>query len=201
MRAHYISRHNAAVCALQKALMFSPHAGTAQYMDATPANMLPAGVLGTRLPQWLLPQIDDPLRDKLRPDLLFITNFNNDPMLPSSPAHRRRHCQTWNYHVHIVELGFTSDTDCLSRLATKNTQHTQLQTLLSEAGWPQITTSTFIIGTAGGIPTTLETYLLGLSIPTATVTHTLNKINRMAVLKALDIYRSRRILEATSSTT
>ena len=68
-----IERHNAAVRMVQDTITCSSrHGGCYTIMDACPANNLPEGVQGTRLPSWLLPD-GHPDADKLqkcRPDIV-----------------------------------------------------------------------------------------------------------------------------------
>lgn len=154
LKGQYIERHNEAVRMLYRVVAHGDHGGSmlCVAMDAGPAGDLPAGVLGTRLPAWLLPDCslpaltDGPLplppsevRAKLRPDLLFIdgplTSSHYSGAGSSPPAGIRRQCT-----VYVIEVGFISESSCdaagyTSALARKTEQHSRLCDALRAAGW------------------------------------------------------------------
>ena len=88
------------------------------------------GHKGARSPEWMLPEIDDNLGNKLRPDLLRISELPCTTARPPQSRHERQCLFT-----HILEIGFCSDTRCKEKLTTEKQQHVQLTHLLREAGW------------------------------------------------------------------
>jgi hypothetical protein len=141
MKACYISRHNKALCTLQRALHNLSHkSGMFTIMDATAASALPNGVHSNRIPRWMLPHVLDNKLAKLRPDMLLIDGLSHSDLahIQPLPAHQVLHpTELYNLQqqciVHVVELGYTSDFDYCH--TNKARQHTDLVELLLRAGW------------------------------------------------------------------
>ena len=87
------------------------------------------GHKGARIPKWMLPELDDDLRNKLRPDILRISGLPCTTARPPQSRHERRRLL-----VEILEIGFCSDTRWKEKLHKKKQQHVQLIHLLREAG-------------------------------------------------------------------
>ena len=105
---------------------------------------LTPGVFSTRIPPWILPQVDPDTLDSLRPDMLIIQGLSHskftsirshlespDPSI-SRPTLRtlQRSCT-----IHIIELGYTSDRSHFSYVTRKRQQHNLLAYFLRDAGW------------------------------------------------------------------
>jgi hypothetical protein len=145
----YIKRHNKAVCMLQAAVSAGTKGGMlCVMMDACPASDLPDGVLGTRLPKWLLPRsslpvILDPssqrplcptiVRRKLRPDLLYVEGLPAEAIVSGAVPRSTRKCCT----VHVIEIGYVAESPAslAARVRDKHQQHAALCAALSSAGW------------------------------------------------------------------
>ena len=145
----YINRHNKAVMLLQAAVSAGSKSGMlCIMMDAGRACTLPVGILGTRLPKWLIPDRHLPtiltdtnrplchtaVRRKLRPDILYIANLS--PTLTRAGASipgREKKLAT----IHIIEVGYVSESSdaYLDRIRQKREQHASLCTALTSAGW------------------------------------------------------------------
>jgi len=76
LKALYIRRHDDAVKIIHKSISKGSKGGCYTIMDAGRAADLPEEVAGKRLPSWLLPNVDDSERLKLRPDILIIEGLN-----------------------------------------------------------------------------------------------------------------------------
>ena len=140
LAACYISRHNAAVCLIQSAIDHGDLGSCFTIMDATSLRNLPLGIHSTRLPRWLLPDVDPVTRNKLRPDILLIQGLSPasysgkhnllDACDCDTLAHLHSTCV-----IHLIEVGFTSDASHADSLYRKRSQHTFLVRLLLSAGW------------------------------------------------------------------
>ena len=140
LAACYVSRHNAAVCLIQSAIDHGDLGSCFTIMDATSLRNLPLGIHSTRLPRWLLPDVDPVTRNKLRPDILLIQGLSPasysgkhnllDACDCDTLAHLHSTCV-----IHLIEVGFTSDASQADSLYRKRSQHTFLVRLLLAAGW------------------------------------------------------------------
>ena len=113
----------------------------------------------------------------------------------TDPMDRGRLCRDRHIKIHIVELGYTSCTRYLEKLAEKRQQHEQLRNLLLQAGWPSVSVTPLVLSTGGHIPTDVVTWLQSLVLPPTQVTSIAHKLNALAVRKGHDIIISRRCLE------
>ena len=112
--------------------------------NSTSSNCLPPGVSSTRLPNWLfLPDFDEHTRLRLRPDILIIeglslsTFLHHQSDLESLTPYGLTLLTDIKKHakIHIIELGFTSDTSHTDSLTRKRLQHNHLASPLLSAGW------------------------------------------------------------------
>ncbi len=63
------------------------------------------GYKGARVPEWMLPDLEHDLRNKLRPDILRVNGLPFDNIRPpQSPLERG------NLQIEIVEVGYCSNT-------------------------------------------------------------------------------------------
>ena len=181
LKALYIARHNKAVCMLQAAVSAGSKGGMlCVMMDACRASDLPDGILGTRLPSWLLPRsclptimcprTDQPLsptvvRRKLRPDLLFVEGLNASDVQRSASVRRslRGRCT-----VHVVEVGYVveSTASVEDRLRQKCEQHADLCAALRRAGWQLHNDgpTVLLLGQAGAVFSAWADGLQGLGV-------------------------------------
>ena len=149
MKPLYVARHNKAVITLHASVAAGPKGGMlCVMMDACPTAALPDGILGTRLPPWLLPARSLPamtcpltaqplcpasVRRKLRPDLLYVEGLSAADVA-STPIPRRLRRRAV---VHVVEVGYITETadSYQAGLARKRAQHDTLCAALRDAGW------------------------------------------------------------------
>ena len=94
----------------------------------------------------MLPDMENDLRSKLRPDILRVNGlpFNN-VRPPRSPSERG------SLQIEIVEVGYCSDTRWEAKLEEKKLQHAQLVHLLREAGWKVAEPRILLFGVGGTI--------------------------------------------------
>ena len=140
MAAIITKRHNQALCKLQRCIaLHSPLNAFYTIMDATALGALPPGVASHRLAKWILPDVEDHIRLRLRPDLLIFENLTPMRCPPSDhtatltliPAHLTTLQQ--GVVLHLVELGYTSHHSLAEQ--GKLRQHTKLARLLTDPGW------------------------------------------------------------------
>ena len=104
------------------------------------------GHKGARIPEWMLPEIGDDLRNKLRPDILRISGLPCTTVRTPQSRHERQRLS-----IHILEIGFCSDTRWEEKLHKKRQQHTQLTHLLREAGWRVVEPHILLFGVGGTV--------------------------------------------------
>ena len=141
MTGAYINRHDEAVKILQRAISKGSMGNCTTFMDAGAAADLPADVQSKRLPDWLRPDTTTPtIWKKMRPDILILpTLTNGDTPTPGVK-------QT----IHIVEVGYCSDTNHEVKLLAKAQQHQQLAEALRAAGH-DVRMHLITLGTTGTI--------------------------------------------------
>ena len=133
-----IKRHNVALTKIYNCIaLHSPLNQFYTILDATDQHSLPHGVSSNRIAKWILPQIPDEERLKLRPDLMIFEHLPShiassvDPnraLLPYEIALFKQLAT-----VHVFELGYTSNLS-LTQLR-KLRQHTLLVRHLINEGW------------------------------------------------------------------
>ena len=79
------------------------------------------GHKGARIPKWMLPELDDNLRNKLRPDILRISGLPCTIARPPQSRHERRHLL-----IEILKIGFCSDTRWKSSTRRSNNMNSSL---------------------------------------------------------------------------
>ena len=143
--------------------------------------------LGTRIPKEMLPDIDNDIRMKLRPDILRIrglpagaTNF------PISKDQRA------GYEVQIIEVGYCADTRYKEKMQAKLSQHAQLVQYLRDAGWRVQDPYIFLFGVAGTIYKKDLTQLQTLGVSSSNAKKTLTKIRINAVQWVDKLVKTRR---------
>ena len=133
-----IKRHNVALTKIYNCIaLHSPLNQFYTILDATDEHTLPHGVSSNRIAKWILPQIHDDERRKLRPDLMIFEHLPshiassvdpNNALLPYEIARFKQLAI-----VHVFELGYTSNLS-LTQLR-KLRQHTLLVRHLINEGW------------------------------------------------------------------
>ena len=166
MKSLYILRHDQAVKKIQTAISKGSIGGSFILMDAGQQADLPAEVYGKRLPAWLLPGLGDADRAKLRPDMLIIEGLNytmhhNQALLQDAARELKA---SGHGKVHIVEVGYCSDTRMQEKEEEKRKQHARLAAYLTEAGWTVQPVQPIVLGTTGVVykPTLAALIQLGL---------------------------------------
>ena len=163
-------------------------------MDASSMESLPDYAAGTRLPKWLLPSVTEKKRPKLRPDLLLIPSIPRTETLSPEymgPPNRNKHT------VHILEVGYTADTNHTQKQHDKAQQHEELAQLLTTEGWQVRYTSqeAISLGFAGTIRKDLRPLLTALGASNEAAKKCCNGLHAHAVDNVNDIVVARRQLE------
>ena len=199
MVAHRISRHNGAVLILFKALMKGCLAGFVTIMDATAKADLPEGCEDTRIPEWVLPNVPQDLRAKMRPDLMVIKNLKPDDQEEFQKLRglARKTAQS-KLEVHLFEVGYASNYRLDELFEEKKEQHAALVRALTQEGWKVVYPKEHIVALGTANHVRLETkQLLQQWLPhdSHTVEATVTKLSRHATKKCIDHIVTRRILE------
>ena len=188
MKACYISTHNKAGLSILKALERGSQGACFCLCDVTSAADAPAFSSGSRVPQWMVPGVDEETLNKLRADAVRISTLPRGAPVPLTPAERAEHI------VDVIEFGYCSDTRMTDKIAEKQRQHEQLLRLRG-AGWKEVRLYVFPLGTLGAIHKSSLTHLVELGLQQAAATKLLSKLSRHAVYAAQGIVRKKRELE------
>jgi len=189
-----IRRHNEAVRMLQRTVAGGGLGGCVTIMDACKATECEQlGTDGTRLHQWMLPDVPEEILNKMRPDILVAEGVTQaqaaDGRHPRTPEERGR-CK-----VHVVEVGYCQDLDMDNKMTTKQQQHAQLVAALQHAGW-RVRHHTILLGVGGTIYRHASDALLGsLRVERAPCAAVLKKLHHHAVRSAHELVYTRRLLE------
>ena len=207
-----INRHNAAVQQIAKTIHKGSLGGCYTVMDAGAQDALPPYASSTRLPPWLLQDIEDSLRLKLRPDMLVVENLPT-ARLPADHRQARagrrgtqvgstvmttaalRSLCSGEPTVHIIEVGYTADHLHPEKFLEKQAQHRQLADLLEAEGW-KVKYHVFTLGVGGTVCVSLETNLmkhLGVERPAAEKCR--DWLHKHATLQLHAMIKTRRELE------
>jgi hypothetical protein len=168
-------------------------------MDATAADALPLGVSDNRVPAWILPEVPEATRLKMRPDILIIEGLKNEDVEGFQEMGSYRATAMRQYTVHVIEVGYAANTRYLQKLQEKKEQHTRLCEALVAAGWKVQNTDShqIILGTGGDVHKTTEALLNSLGVADDDKrASALGKLSAWAVDKGQHIITSRRQLEA-----
>jgi ribonuclease HI len=194
MHAMYIKRHNTAVCHIARHLSKGRHGGCYMIMDATSQINLPDYVANSRLPQWLLPNTAPDALSKMRPDLLVIPDL---PLHLTQMAGYEGPQGKDRYTVHIIEVGYTADTNHEAKRHEKLEQHRQLAAALRDAGWNVKYTDmdAISLGFGGTIRKDLRPLLVSLGVASRDALRCCHELHDHAVSMLNDIVYARRQLE------
>ena len=92
----------------------------------------------------MLPDIDEGIRMKLRPDILRVkglpSSATNFPISKNQRAH---------YEIQSIEVGYCADTRYKEKSQAKQLQHADLVKYLRDAGWKVHDPYIFLFGVAG----------------------------------------------------
>lgn len=197
MSARFTARHNAAMMQIYKAFLQGSIGACYTVLDVTSQTDLPPGVSGNRLPEWILPSLKNKDRLRMRPDMLVVEGlYENEvqKMVRGSTFHRKkkRECV-----IHIIEVGYCSDSGHAQKLQDKHAQHSKLLTALRQEGWTvhDNRVSVILLGTVGTIFQPCSDILKSLKIPAHIVKLTLRTLSIHAVKTAHSIVLARRALE------
>jgi ribonuclease HI len=197
MHALYIKRHNIAVRIIAKAILRGENGGGIMIMDAGRKEDLPAGMYGTRVPQWLLPECPEDELLRMRPDILII------PTIPaaSNPAETFDCTSEASQHtVFILEVGYCSDTRHSQKQSEKAQQHQKLADMLRLQGYKveYKELHALSLGYAGSITKDLVTCLRGLAVSATKCDELCKALHKHALLSTENIVKARRLLERGS---
>ncbi len=194
----YIKRHNEAVQMIGEAIQHGYQGNGVMLMDATSAANTPDYVTGTRLPEWVLPQVPSKKRNKLRPDILWIPTLTPRTIRCPQWLQARRQGQPAQHKVYIIEVGYTGDLRHKEKIEEKLKQHEELATLLREAGWEvQYTRREAVtLGVGGTIRNDLVPLLRELGVPAQRASACCTSLHRHAVSWLQRLVKMRRHDEA-----
>jgi len=155
-------------------------------LDAGTAANLPTGVTKT-LPTALCPPSMQPAEwIKFRPDIALV----HPTVLDEGPSASRA------YPIHLVEVGYCSDTNHSVKYAQKQAQHAQLLNVLRTQGY-RVDLTVVTLGTTGTIPTTTFQNLERLGMDFSSVTTLLHKLHLLTVKHLGHIVYERRRRETS----
>jgi hypothetical protein len=194
-----IARHDGAVRLLQTAISKGRMAGAFTIMDAGRQTDLPSDVHGKRLPAWLLPEVLEAERMKMRPDMLVAQGMTaadgreiSDEGVCSSHM-KRRAC------IHVFELGYCSDTAYASKDEVKRAQHERLVAELRAQGF-KVQYHVVLLGRCGSIHADVRKLLQDtLGMDTNTATGCMQKLHRHAVQYVDKFYTARQLADNPGS--
>jgi len=184
-KGHYIARHDKAVQLIGKGVSKGSLGGHKLVMDAGAEAKLPPGV-SKQLPQQLRPPHLTPLQwTKYRPDLAIIPQ---QYLLPGAIPD--------GFHpIHLVEVGYCSDTRHETKAAHKREQHAALINLLKQQGY-KVDLTTITLGTTGTIPTHTYSDLVDLGMDNTSVDRLLIKLHINSINYLGHIVKERRQRES-----
>lgn len=191
MKGFYILRHNEAVRIVNKAMRQSTEMSDGlTWMDAGKEGA--EHTQGTRLPAWILPAVQEEDRLKMRPDILFMKGA------PDAYDNRTEALTDKSgITIHLIELGYGSDTRYLEKRAEKKLQHQALEAALRLEGWA-VVVHTIIIGAGGTLFEDLQQFLRDtLKLKNCAQEKIGRKIIRLTADRAHQIMKTRRWLERT----
>ena len=194
--SQYIKRHDEAVKIIQKAISSGALGGSFCIMDAGKKENLPPDVSSKRLPGWLsAPSLGTEAFEKCRPDILLI------PGLSQQEVARQSHEElaAGRYTIHIIEVGYCSDTKHAEKAREKDAQHKTLVDALLAAGH-RVMNHVVTLGHCGTTLVNTQNLLRQLEITHEKSQQTLAALTRHAVHSAHNIILTRRSLERQKPT-
>jgi hypothetical protein len=125
-------------------------------------SLLP-GTLTTRIPDWLLPNLDESVKKKLRPDGMLLCH-REYVGLRYKKFNPYKDEINKNWPIKIVEIKYTSDTDQGAKVLTACQQHARLLKLLCDDGWKDVQVIPVCLGVSGTITKTVVDNLRELGV-------------------------------------
>ena len=138
-KAITIERHNKSVRIITDTITrSSKFGGCFTVMDACPSTQLPPGVQATRLPPWLLPRGHPAAAEltRCRPDVLIVEGLPACLLAGKSDDQIRALLKARQTSIHILEVGFGSDTNHADKESDKREQHARLLQILTQPYTP-----------------------------------------------------------------
>jgi phosphoribosylcarboxyaminoimidazole (NCAIR) mutase len=175
-----VARHDTAVRLIQQAIAKGSKGNSWMLMDAGKASELPEEVAGKRLPVWLLPSESEELRQKLRPDIVIVEGLPSNTIVAENDRLR-------NTKIHVIEVGYGSDTNHADKETEKMAQHQAFLTKLREqefcrGGGAPVFYHVITLGRCGTVPASLSTLLqTHLGVGESQATTCIRKLHRSAV--------------------
>ena len=210
MKGCYINRHNKAVRTAAKFLKDSkhPYIGKASHIMDAGKGETEVGFMGTRVPEWMLP--NDTTEWTHRPDILLLIPEFEDPTPINQECPEQftpRHIQQLkeDYTLLIIEVGFTSDYRLHQKDEEKQKQHKELARKLRGQGWrspghkgpvEEIDIISIPIGVCGRyLDETHQSIQKHLAMPFETTTRMLQKMGGVGIDSFVGIYQCKRMLD------
>jgi hypothetical protein len=165
---------------IQQAIAKGSKGNSWMLMDAGKASELPEEVAGKRLPAWLLPSESDEVRQKLRPDIVVVEGLPSCTLVASNA--RLRHTK-----IHVIEVGYGSDTNHSDKETEKMAQHHAFLAKLREQefcrnGGASVFYHVITLGRCGTVPASLSDLLqTHLGVGESQATTCIRKLHRNAV--------------------
>lgn len=167
-----IERHNGAARHILKAVADGQLGGALIMSDVGNAEkMAEAGFAARpapRIPAHILPEVENEMRNSLRPDGLLVANVDQ-------PTSERK--------VYIVEVKYAADTNTQNQESNADRQHDQLQEMMHQAGYDpeKIVRANIILGVGGTIFKDNITTMGTLGVSKKEAEKTLTKVHRHSI--------------------
>jgi hypothetical protein len=196
IKGSFIKRHDDVVRVLAKEIEKSNNfniLGNRGYLivDAKEEKGLEKeGGIPKRIPEWVLPNVAQDTRNKMRPDIMHISGVSEDPEAEDIEDIKAR------AKISIIEVGFTMDYNYAQKKKEKEEQHSILREELTKEGWKVEWQRNFIVGVGGVLFKDNRTFLekdMGLEMEE--VNRVMKKIQSIAIKGTHQAIRTRRHLE------
>jgi ribonuclease HI len=198
LKAMAIKRHDEAVRRIHTALARHARDGSVYtILDACKAGQLEElGADAKRLPDWILPQLGEQDRAKLRPDILRILGL---PPSPTAAQLAHAAANKGQYTVQIVEVGYCSDYNWRETVQKKMAQHDALIAALQAENWKvDATPHVIVLGAKGAVFLSGQEALCKLGLTAAKATELLAELSVWAVQMMYEMTLARRELEGSA---
>jgi hypothetical protein len=148
------------------------------------------GGIPKRIPAWMLPNVEESIRLKMRPDIIHISGIEGEPEGEDMEEVKARAA------IRIIEVGFTMDHNYEEKKREKDMQHSILMEELHKEGWNIKWQKCFIVG-VGGVMYKDNRKMLeeDIGLEAEEVDRVMKKIQRIAVNGTQQAIRTRRHIE------
>ena len=183
-----ILRHDDTVIAIGRTILHGNEGAWYTLMDAGKREDNNDVAEETRIPPFILPNIDDVTRGKLRPDILRVRNLDKGQVAPLTPDERKL------YDIDVVEVGFCSDTQYAAKITEKTAQHADLLAALKAAGcyWRHVKLHIFTFGNGGTTYKHNLKALLEMGVTDSKARKCLTKIHTASITRGHQMVTTRR---------